>query len=157
MKRFIFTSIAFLCSAAVFGQVNDQYFENKDAFKTYPQLLPANRNMIVKAMPSFNVDSLLEDDKELEERGGYPFRFGYAFDVDYRLENGEWITDGDRSVWSMRFHSRGAYSLNYAFSELSLSPEAELYVFRPPWVYPKICSNNRLSIFLGSYDKKEVI
>jgi V8-like Glu-specific endopeptidase len=29
----------------------------------------------------------------------------------------------------MRFHSRGAYSLNYAFSELALSPEAELYVF----------------------------
>jgi hypothetical protein len=72
MKQFIFTSIALLCSAVIFGQVNDQYFENKDAFKTYPQLLPANKNMIVKAMPSFNVDSLLEDNKELEERGSYP-------------------------------------------------------------------------------------
>jgi hypothetical protein len=129
MKRLFFALIALLCSAVVSAQVNDRYFENKDAFKTFPQLVPANGSMVVKTMPSFNIDSLLKDDRELEERGGYPFRFGYAFDVNYTLEDGKWITDGDRSVWSMRFHSKGAYSLNYAFSELALSPEAELYVF----------------------------
>jgi hypothetical protein len=85
--------------------------------------------MAVKAMPSFNVDSLLEDDKKLEELGGYPFRFGYAFDVDYTLADGNRAADGDYAVWSLRFLSKGACSLNFGFSELALSPEAELYVY----------------------------
>jgi hypothetical protein len=89
MKRLFFVLTALLCSAAVFGQVNDRYFENKDAFRMYPQLVPANGSMVVKTMTSFNIDSLLEDDRELEERGGYPFRFGYAFDVNYTLDDGK--------------------------------------------------------------------
>ena len=34
-------------------------------------------------MPSFNLDSIIQEEKELDEKGvGRPFRFGYAFDVD---------------------------------------------------------------------------
>jgi hypothetical protein len=84
--------------------------------------------MAVKTMPSFNVDSLLAEDKELEGLE-LPFRFGYPFDVNYGLEDGKWIDDADRSIWSLRFHSKGAYSINFLFSEMTLSPEAELYVF----------------------------
>jgi hypothetical protein len=109
--------------------VNDSYFENRDAFKAFPQLVPTNERMAVKSMPSFNVDSLLEEDKELEALGGYPFRFGYAFDVNYALEDGRWLNDGDRNVWSLRFRSNNAYSLNFGFSQLALAPGAELYVF----------------------------
>jgi hypothetical protein len=51
--------------------VYDYRFENRDAFKTYPQLVQPNERMVLHSMPSFNVDSLLEDDKKLDELGGY--------------------------------------------------------------------------------------
>jgi hypothetical protein len=129
MKRLIFLLCALICAKVASAQVYSYRFENRDAFKTYPQLMQPNERMVVHYMPSFNVDSLLEDDLKLDELGGYPFRFGYGFDVDYNLGDGKWIEDGDRRVWNMRFYSEGAYSLNFIFSEMTLSPEAELYIF----------------------------
>jgi hypothetical protein len=39
MKQLIFILCALLSSVAVSAQVYDYHFENKDAFKTFPQLL----------------------------------------------------------------------------------------------------------------------
>jgi hypothetical protein len=42
MKRVFFILFALLSSAVVSAQVHDYYFENKDAFQTFPQLKPVN-------------------------------------------------------------------------------------------------------------------
>jgi hypothetical protein len=130
MKRVIFMLMAFISSAVVSAQVYDYYFEDKDVFDMFPQLQKVDaRTMVVKQMPPVDVDKLLEEDRELEGLD-VPFRFGYAMDVDYTLGDGKWIEPGDGNrIWSMRFHSKGAYSLNFIFPEMFLSPEAELYIF----------------------------
>jgi hypothetical protein len=81
MKRVFFLLFAFLSSAVVSAQVYDYRFENRDAFKTFPQLKPVSESMLIKSMPSFNLDSLLEEDRELADLD-IPFRFGHGFDVD---------------------------------------------------------------------------
>jgi hypothetical protein len=128
MKRVFFIFCALLSSAAVYAQVYDYCFKNRDAFLTFPQLKPVSESLLIKSMPPFNVDSLLAEDKELEGLD-VPFRFGHGFDVDYTLADGTWATEGDSRIWNMRFYSRGAYSLNFVFSEMTLSPDAELYIF----------------------------
>jgi hypothetical protein len=126
-----------MSSVAVSAQVYDYYFENKDAFKTFPQLQTVEgKDITVKRMQPVDVEKLLEEDRELEGLD-VPFRFGYAFDVDYTLEDGRWTANGNSRIWSMRFYSEGAYSLNFIFSEMELFPEAELYIFRPPFGLPK--------------------
>jgi hypothetical protein len=81
-------------------------------------------------MPFFNLDSVIQEERELDEMGvGRPFRFGYAFDVDYGMEHRKWFEVEDKNIWSIRFKSKDAYTLNFAFSNLSLVPGVELYVF----------------------------
>ncbi|MDR1344350.1 MAG: hypothetical protein LBJ39_03255 [Tannerellaceae bacterium] len=66
MKRLIFIFCALICASVASAQVYDYHFENRDAFKTYPQLMQPNERMVVYSMPSFNVDRLLEEDKILK-------------------------------------------------------------------------------------------
>jgi hypothetical protein len=131
MKRMFFTLCALVWTSAISAQVYSYMFDNKNAFATFTQLIPPNESMPVILMPPLNVDSLLEVDarprKGVTTAG--PYRFGYAFDVDYNLGDGKWVEDGERRVWSLRFYSERAYSLNFGFSSLKLSPEAELYLF----------------------------
>ncbi|MDR1203320.1 MAG: hypothetical protein LBL58_17055 [Tannerellaceae bacterium] len=128
MKRVFFILFALLSSVVVSAQVYDYHFKNRDAFKTFPQLKPVSESPLIKSMPSFNLDSLLEEDRELAGLD-IPFRFGYGFDVDYTLKDGKWIEEGGKRVWRLRFYSKGAYSINFTFSEMHLSSEAELYIF----------------------------
>jgi hypothetical protein len=65
MKRVLFILFALLGSAIVSAQVYDYTFENRDAFQTFPQLKPVSESPLIKSMPPFNLDSLLEEDREL--------------------------------------------------------------------------------------------
>jgi hypothetical protein len=113
------------------SQVTSYYFENKDAFAEYPFLKDISKEEIpVKVMPSFDVNKLLQEDKE-NEGLDIPFRFGYGFDVDYTLEDGIWEERNGKRVWSLRVLSHDAYSINFIFSTLILSPQAELYIYNP--------------------------
>jgi hypothetical protein len=123
-----------LISISISAQVNTNYFEAKDAFTTITMLrqIPAKQTGIVlKEMQKVDVQQLFEEDLKLDKLGGYPSRFGYGIDVNYTLKDGMWENLGTESVWSLRVTSKGAYSLNFIFSELALSPGAELYIFNP--------------------------
>jgi hypothetical protein len=145
MKRVFFILIALLSSAAVYAQVYDYTFENRDAFQTFPQLKPVSESLQIKSMPLFNVDSLLAENREMEGLD-VPFRFGYGFDVDYTLADGKWTEEGDSRIWRSRFYSKGAYSINFEFSEMTLSPEAELYIFSSDgsMVYGPVTENQNI-------------
>jgi hypothetical protein len=113
------------------SQVTSYYFENKDAFAEYPFLKDISKEEIpVKVMPSFDVNKLLQEDKG-NEGLDIPFRFGYGFDVDYTLKDGVWEERDGKRIWSLRVLSHDAYSINFIFSKLALSPQAELYIYNP--------------------------
>jgi V8-like Glu-specific endopeptidase len=115
----------------VSSQVTSYYFENKDAFAEYSFLKDISKEEIpVKIMPSVDVNKLLQEDKEYEGQD-IPFRFGYGFDVDYSLKDGVWEERDGKRIWSLRIISHGAYSINFIFSKLVLSPQAELYIYNP--------------------------
>ncbi|MDR2118162.1 MAG: hypothetical protein LBP25_01305, partial [Tannerellaceae bacterium] len=65
MKRLFFIFCALLSSAMVSAQVYEYYFENRDAFRMFPQLKPVSESPLINSMPPFNVDSMLAEDKEL--------------------------------------------------------------------------------------------
>ena len=64
-------------------------------------------------MPMLNIDSLIFIDS-LEQIEGKPFRFGYAFEVDYNLKDiGTCDTLSDGSVlWRLIITSSNAYSIH---------------------------------------------
>jgi hypothetical protein len=150
MKKILFLLLA-LTGITASAQVNTTYFEAKDAFATFTMLkqIPAEQTGIVlKEMQKVNVQQLLEEDQILDELGGYPSRFGYGMDVNYTLKDGVWEKQGAENVWSLRITSKGAYSLNFIFSELALSPEAELYIFNPDgsMVYGPVTAEQNLEL-----------
>lgn len=81
-------------------------------------------------MQQVDVKKLLEEDKATEGLD-IPYRFGYGFDTNYTLKDGIWEAQDTIRVWKLRISSPGAYSLNFIFKELRLSPEAELHIFNP--------------------------
>ncbi|MDR0682999.1 MAG: hypothetical protein LBG15_14295 [Dysgonamonadaceae bacterium] len=131
MKKTMFTLLLLCSSLTVSSQVTSYYFENKDAFAEYPFLNHTPKEEIpIKIMPSVDVNKLLWEDEE--NKGlDIPFRFGYGFDVDYTLKDGMWEERDGKRIWSLRVFSDGAYSINFIFSKLVLSPQAELYIYNP--------------------------
>lgn len=80
-------------------------------------------------MPALDVDALLAEDAEMSK--DEPFRFGYGFEVNYRLDNsGSWteLPDGGK-VWRLRIESPGAYSINLIYDKYHLPAGAELFVY----------------------------
>jgi hypothetical protein len=50
-------------------------------------------------MPSFNPDSLPEEDRELADK------------------DDKWIEEDGKRIWRLRFYSKGVYSINFTFSD----------------------------------------
>ncbi|MDR2042676.1 MAG: trypsin-like peptidase domain-containing protein [Tannerella sp.] len=155
MKRFIlFLAVSCGISLHISAQVYTRFFEGKEAFETVPVLKQAGlikADAVTKQMPPINVMQLLEEDRQ-NEGMDVPFRFGYGFDVEYTTDDANWVVSGSSRIWKMHFQSPGAYSLNFIFSELTLSPDAELYVFNPEGtvVYGPVTAiqNIRQGVFL---------
>jgi len=113
MKNVISLFVFLLCAFNATAQVTATYFEGKDAFESFPALRQTSlQNIAVKRMPTVDTDKLLEEDR-LTEGMDVPFRFGYGFDVNYNLNDGEWIELDTISVWSLKFDSPGAFLLNF--------------------------------------------
>ncbi len=81
-------------------------------------------------MQQVDIKRLLEEDK-VTEGMEVPYRFGYGFDVNYSIKDGLWEEDDTIRTWKLCITSPGAYSLNFIFEELLLSPDAKLYIFNP--------------------------
>jgi hypothetical protein len=144
---FLWVTLMLISSLTASAQVYTHYSESKDALKSFPALKQVEAEKIaLKKMPQVDVNKLLEEDRELEGLD-IPFRFGNGFDVDYTLEDGTWSEEGKTRIWSMKFSSPGAYSLNFIFSELSLASGTELYVFNPDgsMVYGPVTAEQNIS------------
>ena len=99
MKKSILFIIAFL-NVNLYAQIKTTIFPDGNAFEQFPFLNQINIEEIpIYEMPSFNLDSVIQEENELDEKGvGRPFRFGYAFDVDYGMEHGKWFEIRGKNV-----------------------------------------------------------
>ena len=86
MKTIYSIFVFLLCGNTAIAQVTTNYYERKDAFDHIPELRPV-KDIATKMMPQVDVEKLLKEDEE-NDLNGFPFRFGYGFDVDYNLTDG---------------------------------------------------------------------
>lgn len=127
MKKYILNVllaiIAFNLSAQVITQKIDAEIINEKIE------LEEKANIDVVTMPSFEVDKLIAEDERNRDLD-LPFRFGYAFEVDYNMQNsGTWTKVDSGRVWSLKIISKGAYSINLAYSKFHLPENSRLYIY----------------------------
>ena len=125
MKRLLL-SIIISCSmlGMVQAQVETHFYKQGET----PNIRKSNRmNASVKEMPSFDVQSMIKEDREMAGED-VPYRFGKGFDVSYTLDDGIWEQIDSGRVWSMTFSSKDALSLNFIFHNFKLPDGATLNI-----------------------------
>jgi lysyl endopeptidase len=151
MRRTILTLILFSVINLAYGQVETKKFPNNDALKqlNYVRNYP-NENK-VKTFPSFDAQKLI-DEENIDVGLDAPFRFGKGFDTKISLADGEWTDIEGGRLWSLRFQSKGAYSINFVFNQFFLPEGAELYIsnFSESVLYGPVTSkvNTKSGFFL---------
>ncbi len=104
-------------------------------------------------MPAVDVEALIEEDKERENQPYIPFRFGYAIDVNFGLDNsGTWNNSNpEGKIWKLKIISKDAYSINLIFDEFYLPEFAVLYIYNEDgtMIYGPVTSlnNNSSGVF----------
>ncbi len=120
-----------LCIFNIFvidAQVKTKYYHKGNVAPVMSQFIPQKQSSTVtKAMPSFNVDSLKNED---EKKNGLdiPFRFGKDFEVNFSLKDGIWEYNDYGRLWALCVESKGASSLNFIFKDFYLPESAELII-----------------------------
>ncbi|MGQ2985563.1 T9SS type A sorting domain-containing protein [Flavobacterium sp.] len=97
-------------------------------------------------MPKFDLAALQAEDVVNKGRKDIPWRFGTDLTVDHNLQNsGSWHTlpNGDR-IWRIRYHSKGAKTLNFVFSDFYMPKGGKVYLY-----------NNDHSDLVGAYDESQ--
>jgi len=111
----LFLFIVFVLGAfSAKAQVTTSFFQEKDAFRSFPMLRYArSQEYATKTMP-YGVDTerLLKEDRANEAGGFGPTRFGYGFEVKYTLQDGAWEKSDSERIWSLKIASPGAYALS---------------------------------------------
>jgi len=94
-------------------------------------LTDLGRNYQVKQMPSFDVESMLDEDRLNSSKPDVPFRFGRVFDVNFDLNNsGTWLElpDGSR-VWRLEINSEDAHSINLFYKDFYMPKGGLVYLY----------------------------
>ncbi len=116
-KSIIFSTFIFVVHIT-FAQVRTAYFPEGNALQEVELLKNVRKARTVqvkKTMPAFDVQPLMDEDKEMDEMGDRPFQFGKGFDTNFTLKDGIWTDVENGRLWSMQFKSDGAYSINFVF------------------------------------------
>ena len=106
--------IAFALSAlTTTAQVTTSFFQEKDAFRSFPMLrYSRSQEFETKSMPhGVDRERLLKEDRANENEAFGTSRLGYGFKVNYSLQDGTWEVLGSERVWNLKIASPGAYAL----------------------------------------------
>jgi hypothetical protein len=106
MKKYFLSLILVVTVLNLSAQVITQ---KTNSVKVDENIKLANKlNIYVLTMPNFDVKKLLVED-EINKGLDLPYRFGYAFEVDFNMQNaGTWTTVESGRVWSLKIVSKGA-------------------------------------------------
>lgn len=143
MKKILFIYLLFWMPSVMFSQVLTQHFAEGEAVKEGVKVSKRVTSNGLIELPSVDVEKLLKEDADMAGED-VPYRFGYGFDTSYTLNNGEWKDDDDGRLWSLRFKSNGAISLNFVFEDFSLPDGAYLNIVNSDEtiVYGPVTSEN---------------
>lgn len=143
MKKILFIVILFVMPSVTFSQVLTQHFRQGEAVENGVKVTKRITSNSIIEMPSVDVEKLLKEDAEMAGED-VPYRFGYGFDTSYTLDNGEWEDRDEGRLWSLRFKSNGALSLNFVFEDFSLPDGAYLNIVNSDEtiIYGPVASNN---------------
>jgi len=127
MKKYI---LAYLLVAIVFNltaQVLTQKTNTKNIEENIKLKDKANTDIVTT--PTFDINKLIEED-EINKNLDLPYRFGYAFEVEYNMQNsGTWEEVENGKVWSLKIVSDGAFSINLAYNKFYLPENSQLYIY----------------------------
>ncbi len=118
-------TLLLLLNNKVFSQISDGGIPVSFDLENIDQEL-----MPYKTQP-FNVNEMLEEDKQNEKNGTSPFRFAKTFEVEYSPNNSgtlDYLPNGDK-IWRIAITSKGAYSLNFVFGRYHLPEGAKLFIY----------------------------
>lgn len=93
-------------------------------------------------LPAFDLEQIQKEDKENDEKGVGPWRFGYEHEVNIDINNqGSWtnLPNGSR-FWLINIKSIGAKTMNFLFDEFYIPEGGKLYFY-----------NSDRSDLLGAY------
>lgn len=128
MKKLIFILACIIfCNICIVGQVETRYYPDGGALENIKQLQKRTKSSTLKSMPSFDKQKLIDEDKKMEG-SDVPFQFGKGFDINMKLDEGQWMNTANGRIWSATFYSPGAYSINFVFDDFYLAKGAELYI-----------------------------
>ena len=143
MKKNVLIILLFLIPSAIMSQVLTQHFAKGEAVKNGLKVGKRVTSNGIIEMPKVDVEKLMKEDAEMAGED-VPYRFGYGFETSYTLENGEWEDVDEGRLWSLRFKSNGAVSLNFVFEDFSLPNGAYLNIVNSDEtiVYGPVTSEN---------------
>ena len=126
MSRLTLFFMTFWCLHIAQAQVKTTFFSKGNSLDRIEFIKKYSKAKKIKNFPPFDAKEMIENDKQ---RIGetIPFRFGKGFDTNISLNDGEWIDIQGGRLWSMEFHSKGAYSINFVFNDFYLAEGAKLY------------------------------
>ncbi len=133
IRIFLLTILSLICVANISKSQILNYSNYKPISFTYNSFefpLTPFENVVNLEMPSFNKDSLLEEDI-INDSLGFPFRYGYDYKVNYNLNNiGTWDTleNGDR-LWRLKIICSGAYSINLVYNNFYLPENSMFFIY----------------------------
>lgn len=120
-KKYILLFILFLFVIKIKAQIYE-FSKPFSDFHTIAVEIPEVK------MPDFNVDLLIEEDKN--NLMLKPYRFAKVFEVDLDTQkDGIWIDNEDYRVWMISIKSKNAFSLSLTFSDFELKDNVKLYVY----------------------------
>ena len=119
----IFTLIVFFeMSLMSFCQVKTQMFNGNGHL--FDEISIPLSNV---TLPAMDIQELISERTAENDTTLYS-RFGKAYDQSFSMQDGKWMEFGDGKIWSISFFASCAQSLNFVFSNVSLSDGAELYI-----------------------------
>ena len=127
MKKKLIIVILSVMPSFLFSQVLTQHFAEGEAVKNGVKVSKRMTSNGIIEMPPVDVEKLLKEDAEMAGED-VPYRFGYGFETSYTLNDGEWEDEDEGRLWSLRFKSNGAISLNFVFEDFSLPNGAYLNI-----------------------------
>lgn len=131
MKKTLILTVLFTAFQLIaIGQVVTRYFDKQEVLLKSPlgKMNVSKALVPLKEMPTFSVDSLLEEDKFYDETGEYPYRFSKIIDVSYTLQDGVWNDIDAGRLWRLDIYSPEACAIGLEFSSLYIPEGGELFM-----------------------------
>lgn len=127
MRKLLLAITILWLPSVLSSQVLTQHFTKEDIIKRSVSFKNEHLSKRVIKMPSIDTKSIRKKNKE-EIGYNVPYKFGYGFDTSYSLKDGTWEQCDGGHLWSLRFKSSGAVSLNFIFENLYLPSGAYMNI-----------------------------